>query len=68
MPASSDSNSVDRNSPALLKATFQPKLAGWGLDGVKLGLMAAVLQNWLKGEAVEDINHFRQRHLAKYLR
>lgn len=62
MPSVPAPNSVDHNSPEQLKATFQPKLAEWGLDSARLQVLGAVLENWLAEGSGEDIDHFRQRH------
>jgi hypothetical protein len=62
MPAAPPPNTPDLNSPSQLKATFQPKLAEWRLDSIKLKMLGAVVENWLAGDQAEDIDHFRQRH------
>ncbi len=61
MSTTLDQDSADRNSPKQLKATFGPKLADWGLDNPRLTVLDAVLENWLRADAAEDIDHFRQR-------
>lgn len=65
MAPRTQSNSPDRDSPKLLKTTFQPRLEGWGLTPAMLDVLGAVLGNWLAGEAAEDIEHFRHRQAPK---
>lgn len=61
MPSVPAPKPTDFNSPTQLKAAFQPKLAEWGVNSMRLKVLDAVLENWLAGDAIEDIDHFRQR-------
>lgn len=63
-----DSDSANQNSPNQLKAIFQPRLAGWKVTPTMLKVMSAVLENWLRGNTAEDIDHFRHRHRPRNTR
>jgi hypothetical protein len=58
---------MSTRTPTGLKAHFKPKLSEWNIDACKLRLLDAIVANWLRGEAGDDITHFRQgrRRLLK---
>lgn len=62
MPSTPIPPPATSNSPAQLKANFQPRLSEWGIDSVRLQVLGAILENWLAIDSSDDIAHFRQRH------